>query len=152
MADVLAGLGMTVGILGALYRQKTTGEGEKVDVALVDSVVSSLEIINMIYLATGRVPEKIGNRYESAYPYDSFQAKDKEVIIGAGNQKLWELLVGVMDKPELLEDERFSSNALRVKNHGPLKEIIETWTIEHDAAEICDLLNEAGGQARPEPR
>jgi formyl-CoA transferase len=49
-----------------------TGEGQKVDVALVDSVVASLEIITQIYLADGRVPERIGNRYESCYPYDSF--------------------------------------------------------------------------------
>lgn len=149
MADVLAGLGMTVGILAALHRQQQTGEGEKVDVALVDSVVSSMEIINMIYLATGRVPEKIGNRYESAYPYDSFQASDKEVIIGAGNQKLWELLVGVMEQPELLEDERFASNALRVENHAALKEIIEKWSVNHTAADICDWLNKAGCPSGP---
>ncbi len=49
-----------------------TGVGEKVDIALVDSMVSSLEIINIIYLNTGRIPTRIGNRYEAIYPYDSF--------------------------------------------------------------------------------
>ena len=76
IGDVMGGISCCTGILAALYNKAKTGEGEKVDVALVDSMVSSLEIINIIYLCTGRVPERIGNRYESLYPYDSFHAKD----------------------------------------------------------------------------
>ena len=68
MADVLAGLSVTIGLLAALRHRDQTGEGQKVDVALVDSVVASLEIITQIYLTDGRVPERIGNRYESCYP------------------------------------------------------------------------------------
>lgn len=150
MADVLAGLGMTVGVLAALHRQKTTGEGEKVDVALVDSVVSSLEIINMIYLATGRVPERIGNRYESAYPYDSFETIDgKDVIIAAGNDKLFRILTEVMGQPELLEDPRFKDNPSRVANHEPLKVIVDNWSRNYTAKEVSDMLNTAGCPAGP---
>lgn len=149
MGDVLGGLGVTIGVLAAVINKLKTGEGQKVDVSLVDSVVSSLEIITQIYLATGRIPGRIGNRYESAYPYDSFKAKDGDVIIGCGNDKLYELLVEVMDQPELLTDERFKTNVLRVQNHVVLKEIIEKWTTQYEIDEIVDNLLEKGVPSCP---
>ena len=81
MGDVLAGLSVTIGILAALRHRDQTGCGQKVDVALVDSVVASLEVITQIYLTDGHIPERIGNRYESTYPYDSFKANDGDVVI-----------------------------------------------------------------------
>jgi len=140
IGDVLGGLGCTIGVLAAIINKIKTGEGQKVDVALVDSVVSALEIITQIYINTGRVPERIGNRYESAYPYDSFKAKDGDVIIGCGNDKLFNLLTEVMEMPELLEDERFKTNARRVKHHEELKDIIEKWTANQEVNEIVDKL------------
>lgn len=110
IADVMAGLSCCVGILSAYINRLKTGQGEKVDVALVDSMVSSLEIINIIYLCTGKIPQRIGNRYEAIYPYDSFRASDGSLVIGAGNDKLFRLLCGVMEMPELLEDPRFNCN------------------------------------------
>jgi crotonobetainyl-CoA:carnitine CoA-transferase CaiB-like acyl-CoA transferase len=149
MGDVLGGLGCTIGVLAAVVNKINTGEGQKVDVALVDSVVSSLEIITQIYLATGRIPEKIGNRYESAYPYDSFKAKDGDVIVACGNDKLWKLAVGVMNQPELLEDERFATNALRVKNHADLKPIMEAWTVDQNVDDIVKSLLDVGVPSSP---
>ena len=149
MGDVLGGLSVTIGVLAAVINKKNTGEGQKVDVSLVDSVVSSLEIITQIYLATGRVPGRIGNRYESAYPYDSFKAIDGDVIIGCGNDKLFSLLVEVMEQPELLIDERFVSNQLRVKNHAELKVIIEDWSSQYEIDHIVDTLLEKGVPSCP---
>ena len=108
MGDVLGGLNMTIGILAALVNKQKTGLGEKVDVALVDSVASAMENITMIYQATGRIPQRIGNRYESTYPYDVFPAKDGDVVIAAGNNKLYGLLCDVMKQPELKTDPRFT--------------------------------------------
>ena len=76
LGDVLGALNMTVGVLAALVNKQRTGLGEKVDVALVDSVAAAMENITMIYQSTGRIPQRIGNRYESTYPYDTFPAKD----------------------------------------------------------------------------
>ena len=125
MGDVLGGLSLTAGVLGALVRQAKTGQGEMVDVSLVDSVVSSLEIITQIYLADGRIPERIGNRYESTYPYDSFIAKDGSVIIGCGNDKLWKLLATEMGRPELVDDPDYKATKDRVAHHEQLKVIVE---------------------------
>lgn len=144
MGDVLGGLNLTIGVLAALHRKQLTGLGEKVDVALVDSVVSAMTNITMIYLAEGRIPERIGNRYESTYPYDSFSAKNGSVIIGAGNDKLYALLCDVMKMPELKADVRFTSIADRVAHHSELKKIIDSWTANYEIDEILNLLNAAG--------
>ena len=144
MGDVLGGLNLTIGVLAALVRMRTTGKGEKVDISLTDSVVSSMTNINMIYLSTGRIPQRIGNRYESTYPYDSFKTKTDSVIIGAGNDKLYMLLCDIMGMPELKEDPRFVTVKDRVANHAPLKEIVESWTINYTVDEVADMLTKAG--------
>lgn len=149
MGDVLGGLNMAIGVLAALYRQKETGKGEKVDISLVDSVVSSMQNINMIYTMEGRIPQRIGNRYESTYPYDSFKAKDGDVIIGAGNDKLFKKLMEVMGKADLISDERFLSVSKRVENHELLKEIIEDWSEDKGVDEISKLLNDNGIPSTP---
>lgn len=149
MGDVLGGLSLTIGVLAAVVNKQRTGEGQKVDVALVDSVVSSLEIITQIYLATGRIPERIGNRYESAYPYDSFKARDGDVIIACGNDKLFALLAEVMGQPELLTSEKFKTNDLRVQNHLELKLIIEEWSTQYDIDEVVEKLLDVGVPSSP---
>lgn len=149
MGDVLAGLSVTIGILAALRHRDQTGVGQKVDVALVDSVVASLEIITQIYLTDGRIPERIGNRYESCYPYDSFRARDGNVVIGAANDKLWKLVCDVMGTPELTQDERFDTNPKRVKNHALIKPLVEAWTTQHAATDIVDKMLAAGVPSAP---
>lgn len=149
IGDVLGGLSLTIGVLGALVNKQKTGEGEKVDVSLVDSVVSAMTNINMIYLATGKIPERIGNRYESTYPYDSFKTKDGSVIIGAGNDKLFALLCKEMDKPELVSDPRFAAVKDRVANHVDMKEIVESWTKQQTVDEVADRLTAIGVPSCP---
>lgn len=149
MADVLAGLSLAIGVLAALKHRDQTGLGQKVDISLVDSVVSSLEIINQIYLSEGRIPQRIGNRYESVYPYDSFRVKDGSIVIGCGNDKLWQLLCKVMNKPELAQDERYDKNPKRVKNHTEVKKIVELWSIEQTIDDAVAKLLKAGIPAAP---
>jgi CoA:oxalate CoA-transferase len=148
MADVMGGISCCVGVLGAYINRLRTGEGDKVDVALVDSMVSALEIINIIYLCTGRVPTRIGNRYEAVAPYDSFKASDGYVIIACGNDKLFGLLKGVLQLPEL-DDERFASNPLRVQNVLALEPIIEKWTCTRTVDDIVEQLLAVGIPAGP---
>jgi len=148
ISDVMGGASCCIGVLAAYANRLKTGIGDKVDVSLVDSMVSSLEIINMIYLCTGRVPTKIGNRYEAIYPYDSFQAKDGMVIIACGNDKLYNALKDKLQIPEL-EDEMFVNNIERVKNHAPLKEILEKWTCDKNIDDIVEFLLDGGIPAAP---
>ena len=147
LGDVLGGLNLAIGILAALVNREKTGLGEKVDVALVDSVASAMENITMIYQATGRIPQRIGNRYESTYPYDSFPANDGDVIIAAGNNKLFSILCEIMEQPELKNDSRFLDIKSRVANHNDLFEIVSTWTKKYSVEEIDKKLNDAGRPA-----
>ncbi len=149
IADVMAGLSCCTGILSAYINRLKTGVGEKVDVALVDSMVSSLEIINIIYLCTGKIPQRIGNRYEAIYPYDSFRASDGSLVIGAGNDKLFGLLCGVMEMPELLEDPRFNCNNQRVLNNAQLKPYIEDWLKDKTIDDTVERLLASGIPAAP---
>ncbi|MDK2918211.1 MAG: hypothetical protein PWQ37_944 [Candidatus Petromonas sp.] len=149
MGDVLAGLSVTIGVLSALRYRDVTGIGQKVDVSLVDSVVASLEIINQIYLVDGKIPQRIGNRYESVYPYDSFRAKDGSLVIGCGNDKLWNKLCGIMGTPELATDERYDKNPKRVAKHKEVKEIVEKWTLTKNVDELIDIMLRAGIPCAP---
>lgn len=149
MSDVLGGLSCAIGVLAAYSNMVKTGIGEKIDVSLVDATVSSLEIINMIYLCTGRTPERIGNRYEAVYPYDTFPTKDGAMVIGAGNQKLFETLCDAMGNEALKHDPLFANNILRVQNHAELKPYINNWTIQHKLDDVVQILLDAGIPAAP---
>jgi formyl-CoA transferase len=149
MGDVLGGLSVTIGILAAIHNRTYTGRGQLVDVALVDSAVASLEIINMIYFTEKRLPQRIGNRYESVYPYDSFQAKDDLVIIGGGNDKLWALFCKHIGKPDLIDHPDYQRTRDRVKNNVAVKKIVEEWTATKIVSEIVDELLAAGIPAAP---
>ena len=150
MGDVLGGMNLTIGILMALHARTLTGKGQRVDVALVDSVVSSLETGTQRYFASGKLPELMGNRYASAYPYDSFPASDGNFVIGCGNDHLFTLLCEkVIDRKDLLTDPRFDTNIKRCDNHAQLKPEIEKWTRRHTIDEAVKLINDAGVPAAP---
>ena len=150
MRDVHGGMNLTIGILMALHARELTGKGQRVDVALVDSVVSSLEIGIQRFFASGKQPELMGNRYASAYPYDSFKAKDGLFVIGCGNDKLFTLLCNkVLMQPELLEDPRFVTNIKRCDHHAELKPIIEKWSSQYTIDEAVEKILAAGVPAAP---
>lgn len=141
IGDILSSLFTCIGILAAVVVREETGEGQLVDVALVDSVFAALENIPQRYFVEGVIPGRIGNRYEFIYPYDTFKARDGWVVIGIANDSIWSRFIEVTGLTELDKDQRFTSNSLRVENHESLKSIIEGWTLRHGKDEIVDLLN-----------
>lgn len=150
MGDVLGGLNLTIGILTALHARTLTGKGQHVDVALVDAVVASLETGLQRYMASGKQPELMGNRYASAYPYDSFEAKDGRFVIGCANDKLFTALcTKVLGREDLLTNPKFETNLKRCDNHTELKPEIEKWTREHTVDECVELILDAGVPAAP---
>ena len=151
MGDVLGGMNLTIGLLAALNARSITGKGQRVDVALVDSVVSSLETGIQRYLVNHEIPERMGNEYAATYPYDSFKAKDKEFIIGCGNQGLFEKLLDLMGRKDLLEDSRFATLLERNKpeNRIALGELINDWTKNYNADELVDKILGVGVPAAP---
>lgn len=150
MGDILGGLNLTIGILAAVHARTLTGKGQKVDVALVDCVVSSLEAAFQRYFASSQIPKRMGNRYAAVAPYDSYQAKDGYFVLGCGNQKFYEILCkDIMNKPELILDERFLTLQDRVKHHAQLTPLIESYTMNHTVDEIVDIMMKWGIPAAP---
>ncbi|MFW6109433.1 MAG: CaiB/BaiF CoA transferase family protein [archaeon] len=143
IGDILSSLFCTIGILAALNIREKTGCGQLVDVSLVDSVFAALENIPQKYYVDGHIPERIGNRYEFVYPYGTFKTQNGWVVIGIANDSIWERFLEVTGL-EFRDDPRYASNALRVKNHEPLKEKIEEWSKRYYTEEIVELLTEAG--------
>ncbi|MDD5169099.1 MAG: CoA transferase [Syntrophales bacterium] len=141
MADILAGLNTCIGILAALRGRERTGCGERVDVALVDSVVSAMETIIQIYLVEDRIPGRIGNRYEFMAPYDSFAAADGWVVIGGGGDKIWHRFCEAIGREDLLTESELDTNTGRVKQHERLKTIVTAWTAERKVTDIVSHLS-----------
>lgn len=134
IGDIIAGIYLAQGITLALYHRAMTGEGQKIDVSMLDCQVSILENAISRYFVNGTNPTPIGNRHPSITPFESFTAKDAFLIVGAGNDRLWKKLCDVINKPELLTDPRFLTNAERTKNQPALKEIL-------DAVFVTDTLD-----------
>ena len=137
--DMLGGMNLAIGILAAVNARGMTGHGQRVDVALVDSVVASLENVFARYFDNGEIPARNGNAYASISPYDSYKAKDGYVIIACGNQNLYEIMCNeLINMPELISDERFATVPLRVQNNEELKIYIEQWTGKHTVDEVVE--------------
>ena len=140
IADILAALNACIGILSALKYREATGEGQEIDVSLVDAVVFAMETLNQIYIVEKRIPKREGNRYEFIYPYDSFKAQDDWFVLGVGNNTIWERFCKVINKESLINDERFNSNDKRVKNYSEIKKMVEEWASDKKVNEIVSIL------------
>jgi crotonobetainyl-CoA:carnitine CoA-transferase CaiB-like acyl-CoA transferase len=121
MADVVAGMTAFQGIVLALLRREKTGEGGRVDVSLLESLLATFAYHAATYLLTGTVPARLGNRHPSLTPYEAFDAADAPVMLGVGSEGLWRAFCKSMEEPELAEDPRFRTNKDRVANYAALR-------------------------------
>ncbi|AZU64354.1 CaiB/BaiF CoA transferase family protein [Neobacillus mesonae] len=149
LGDMSAALYAAYGIMAALFHRERTGEGQLIDVAMVDSIFALLESNVMRYTVDQIVPERIGSRHPISSPFDIFKAKDGFVVIAVANDSLFNKLAAVMQQPELAEDPRFNTDPLRTKNETELKAIIETWLNSYSVEEAVKLVSEAGVPCSP---
>ncbi len=149
MGDILGGMNMIMGVLLALHAREKTGLGQRVDVSLVDSVVASLENAYIRYFDSQQIPVRNGNAYASIAPYDTYHAKDGFVVIACGNQKLYEKFCNLIDRADMITDERFLTVPLRVQNNLEQKAEIEKWTLTKTVNEVVDIVLGAGIPAGP---
>jgi crotonobetainyl-CoA:carnitine CoA-transferase CaiB-like acyl-CoA transferase len=151
IADITAGTYAVQGILAALYQREKTGEGQKIDISLLDSMVSTLTYQAGIYFATGQTPQRLGNRHPSIVPYETFEASDGYFNLGVANEGQWHRLCGSMGLADLASDPRFASVALRVKNYEALRPWLASLFRSRPVHYWLDLLRNAGipcGQVR----
>ncbi len=144
VADHASGIYQAVGALIALYHREKTGEGQLVDVSMVDTIFSMLETAIPNYVMDGVISQRNGNVDPSIAPFDVYECKDGYIAMGVGNDRLWDKFCKVMGRDDLLEDPRFMTNELRVKNYIPaLQNLIRDWTRQFTKAELEEMMDEA---------
>jgi crotonobetainyl-CoA:carnitine CoA-transferase CaiB-like acyl-CoA transferase len=143
MADMSGGLYATIGILAALQARNQSGRGQLVDVSLLESQVSWLANLVPAYFLTGQPPARIGNAHPMLVPYRVYQARDKSFNVGVATDRLWQRFCQTIDLADLAEDERFKSNADRVRNRADLEPILDEQFARRDAAEWLEQLEAA---------
>jgi crotonobetainyl-CoA:carnitine CoA-transferase CaiB-like acyl-CoA transferase len=143
LVDVLAGLFATIGILAAVTHRATSGEGQRVEVDLLSSLLSAMVNQSAAYTAAGVVPERMGNRHPSIAPYEPLACADGELVVAVGNNRQFASLCSVLGAPELARDARFASNASRVAHREQLIAALERCLAERPASEWATELTEA---------
>ncbi len=116
VADLFAGLYGCIGILAALRHRDATGQGQQVDIGMLDTHVAWLANQGMNYLATGENPPRLGNQHPNIVPYQVFPTEDGYVVLSVGNDPTFRRFCENFGLPHLLEDERFATNGARVGN------------------------------------
>jgi CoA:oxalate CoA-transferase len=144
IGDIVPGLFTMIGIMMALYHRTFTGEGQRLDIAMLDSLVAILENAIARYQVQKEVPKPIGNRHPAITPFDSFSTKDGYIIVAAGNPKLFEQLCTLLGLPGLVEDERFSEYASRHQHEKELKPILDMAFSRYTQAQALAMLEKAG--------
>jgi len=144
IGDIFSGSFATIGILAALRVKEKTGLGQQVDIAMMDAVVSVLENAVVRYTVTGEIPQRTGSAHPSIAPFDVFEAKDGWFVIGVGNDMLWGKFCKAVNKTDLLNDSRFTTNPKRSENYRELKPIITEWSKKKTVEEILNILINAG--------
>ena len=122
ITDYLAGLYAMNGILLSLRERDRTGQGQHVDIALLDSMTSALALPANIYFHTGETPGREGNQHHSLTPYETIQVKDGLVVIAVGNERLWAQFCEAIDANDLKDDPKYRTNTDRMANRPTLTE------------------------------
>ncbi|MDI5932696.1 CaiB/BaiF CoA transferase family protein [Halomonas kalidii] len=151
LGDVAAGMFASWSICAALFQRERDPHraGCYLDVSMLDCLFA-MQVTNLSQLmANGEAPQPVGNRHPLSAPFDSFMAADGQVVIAVANNSLFARLAECMGTPELVDDERFSTDEWRCTHQAELKRLIEAWTADLAVAEVCARLDEAGVPASP---
>lgn len=149
IADVMCGMYASNAILAALHHRGATGQGQYIDVALLDTQVAWLINQGVAYLTDGEVPPRRGNAHPTIVPYNAYPARDGAFILAVGNDAQFARFCEVAGEPALARDPRFARNADRVRNRAALEPEIERLTASRDKAEWIAALEAAGVPCGP---
>ncbi|WP_029065970.1 CaiB/BaiF CoA-transferase family protein [Labrenzia sp. DG1229] len=125
IADVMCGMYAATGILAALRHRDRTGEGQHIDIALVDSQIAWLINEGVNYLTSGEVPQRRGNDHPNIAPYQVFESSDGHVIVAVGNDNQFSRFAGWLGRSDLADDPRFATNPARLGNRNDLASIVQ---------------------------
>ncbi len=140
VGDLYPGTVAALGIVSALLHAKVTGEGQFMDVGMVDAVTALCEAAVYRYTYAGIVTKPLGNSHPQLTPFDVYRTADGFCAIAAPTQNHWALLCAHLDRPDLIHDPRTISNKDRVQNAAFVKGVVSTWTAARTTSEIIDVL------------
>ena len=149
LVDVMTGLYATVAILAALAHRERIGQGQHIDLALLDVQVATLANQALNFLVSGRPPQRLGNAHLNIVPYQDFPTADGHVIIAVGNDGQFARLCAVLGRPQWSIDERFATNPRRVANRMPLVDLIGKVTVERTTDAWVSVMDAAGVPCGP---
>lgn len=144
IADLVSGLFAAQGILLALLERVTTGHGRHIDISMLDSVAALLTYQTTAHLATGDNPPRMGNAHASIVPYDTFDARDGQLILAVGNDDQWRRFCAAAGLPDLAADERFATNPQRVVHRHLLQPILARVMRTRGRSDWTERLRRAG--------
>ena len=144
LGDIAAGLFATIGILSALYERERSGQGQMIDVAMLDTQVAMLENAVARYLVTGEVPGPLGTRHPSITPFAAFPSADGYILVAIGNDSLWRRFCERVGRPDLVTDERFATNRSRTENWVSMEPVLNSIFHERTTADWIEFLEDTG--------
>ncbi|AFT69620.1 Formyl-CoA transferase [Alloalcanivorax dieselolei B5] len=149
LTDITTGLYSTIAILGALEHRNRTGEGQHIDMALLDVQIACLANQTLNYLTTGQAPTRMGNAHPSVVPYQDFPTADGDVILAIGNDGQFARFCEVAGHPEWAADDRYATNRARVDNRDTLIPLMRQATVMRTTKEWIEVLEQAGVPCGP---
>ena len=149
VSDVVAGLFASWATLAALLQAQRTGEGQHVDVAMFDTTLTFLATSMSRFLFTGQPARRVGNRHPLSAPFGVYKARDGHYALAVLNKKLFDATARAMSLPELVDDPRYATDETRSANEPALRASLESWSTQHDVAEVVAALEAAGVPAAP---
>jgi len=144
IVDIMTGMYATIAVCAALAHRERTGEGNYIDMALLDTQVAFLANQAMNYLATGESPGRLGNAHPNIVPYQTFRTQDGDIILACGNDNLFAKFCDVAGRRALAVDPRFATNAKRVENRAELTRLLADVFATRTTREWVDALEDAG--------
>ncbi|CAG4926609.1 CaiB/BaiF CoA transferase family protein [Paraburkholderia gardini] len=149
LTDIMTGLYATVAVLAALKRREQSGEGQHIDLALLDVQIACLANQAANYLVSGVVPRRMGNAHPNIVPYQDFPTADGYMIIAVGNDSQFASLCKTLGRPEWSGDERFAINPQRVKHRSELIALIHGITVRRTTDEWVAAMKAVGVPCGP---
>ncbi|WP_170372156.1 CaiB/BaiF CoA transferase family protein [Ruegeria arenilitoris] len=140
IADVMCGMYATVGILAALRHRDQTGEGQQIDIALVDSQIAWLINEGVNYLTSGQVPQRRGNGHPNIVPYDVYETADGHVILAVGNDSQFQRFCGFLELSHLPDDARFATNPARLEHRNALNAVLRPALLRLETKAVIEGL------------